>query len=68
MDFLALWGGIAGTVGAGVALRREHLARRLELALAPGINLTTSRVEPVGAITGGWAFVVSGIAEAGLLR
>lgn len=57
MDFLAFWGALSGTVGAGVALRREWLARRLDLALAPGINFTTSRVTPVGAIVNGWACV-----------
>lgn len=57
MDLLALWGALTGTTGAGVALRRERLARRLDLALTPGVNFTTSRVEPVGTIIHGWACV-----------
>ena len=57
MDYLALWGALTGTSGAAVALRREYLARRLRLALAPGVNLTISRVDPVGVVLNGWACV-----------
>lgn len=57
MDPLALWGAVTGTAGAGIALRREYLLGRRRLTVAPGINFTTSRVEPVGAIVAGWACV-----------
>jgi hypothetical protein len=57
MDPLALWGAITGTAGAGIALRREYLAGRRCLSIAPGINFTTSRVEPIGSILNGWAVV-----------
>lgn len=57
MDPLALWGAVTGTAGVGISLRREYLVGRRDLAVAPGINFSTSRVEPVGAITHGWACV-----------
>jgi len=58
VEFLAAWGAITGTAGAGIALRREYLAGRRRLAVQPTVNLSTSRVEPVGALLGGWAAVV----------
>jgi hypothetical protein len=57
MDSLALWGAITGTAGVGIALRREYLAARRRLSVTPGVNLTTSRVEPIGSILNGWAVV-----------
>jgi hypothetical protein len=40
-----------------IAGRREYLTGRRRLAVAPGVNLTTSRVEPVGLVQLGWACV-----------
>ncbi len=58
MDYLALLGALTGTTGATVALRREYLASRRRLAVAPGVNFTISRVEPVGSISHAWACVM----------
>jgi len=57
MDVLAILGAVAGVIGVLVAVRREYLSNRRRLAIAPGVNFTTSRVEPVGFIRLGWACV-----------
>lgn len=57
MEPLAVWGAVTGTVGVLVAGRREYLASRKRLAVAPGIHLVSSRVEPVGEIRSAWAIV-----------
>jgi hypothetical protein len=59
MELLALWGAVTGTAGAGIALRREFLAGRRRLAVAPTVNFSISRVEPVGALLQGWAAVAA---------
>lgn len=57
MDPLAVWGAATGTAGAGLAVRREYLAGRRNLAVGFGTHLNVSRVEPVGEITHGWACI-----------
>jgi hypothetical protein len=57
VDPLAGWGAVTGTGGLLIAARREFLANRKRLTLAPGVNLTTSRVEPAGEVLLGWACV-----------
>src|SRR4051794_32928705 len=57
MDPIAVWGAVTGSVGSGVALRREDLSGKRHLAVAPGIYLNTSRIFP-GRITHGWAVIV----------
>ncbi len=57
MDFLALWGALAGTAGAGIAVRREYISGRRNLAVGLGTNLNVSRTKPVGEITHGWACI-----------
>jgi hypothetical protein len=78
MDPLAVWGSITGTAGLLVAGRREWLASRKKMMVAPGVNLNTSLSDP-GVITHGWALVsfyngggrdpcqLSALASAGLL-
>lgn len=57
MDPLAVVGAVTGTTGVLIAARREYLSGRRRLAVAPGVNFTTSRVEPVGLIRLGWACI-----------
>lgn len=57
VDPIAVWGAATGSIGAGIALRQELIARRKRLAVRPGINYNVSRREPVGAVTHAWAFV-----------
>lgn len=57
MDWLGIWGAIIGSIGALLAGLREFLHRRRRLKIIPGVNLTTSRIEPEGEILMGWACV-----------
>ncbi len=56
---MALWGAITGSIGAGLAARREILQGRRRLAVVPGIHYSVAR-NPVhaGAVTHAWAFVM----------
>ena len=58
MDPLALWGAITGTAGAGIAIRREVMAGRRQLAVQSSVNLITSRLEPdLGRVLAAYACV-----------
>jgi hypothetical protein len=59
MDVLALCGVLAGTAGAGISVHREYLAKRRNLAVGLGAHFNTSRIDPVGEITHGWACIAS---------
>lgn len=54
---IAIWGAVTGTIGAGLALRREVLARRTRLAVRPGVSVNMTRDEGPPRITHAWAFV-----------
>jgi hypothetical protein len=56
VDPLALWGAVTGSLGTGLGVRREYLASRRRLAVAPGCNLNISRDDDP-RVTHAWAFV-----------
>jgi hypothetical protein len=45
-DVIAIWGAVTGTLGVGIATRREVLAQRKRLHVEHGSFLVTSREEP----------------------
>jgi hypothetical protein len=55
-DPLAVWGALTGTAGFGLAARREVLAGRRRLAVAPNCNFNLSR-EDEPRLTQTWARV-----------
>jgi hypothetical protein len=57
VDWIALLGAVTGISGVLLAGRREYLLGRRRMMVAPGANLTTSRVDPVGDILLGWACI-----------
>jgi hypothetical protein len=56
VDPLALWGAITGTLGVTIGGRREWIASRRKLMIAPGVNFNISRDDP-STLTHAWALV-----------
>lgn len=55
-DPVAIWGAVTGSIATGIATRREYLAGRKRLRVAPGCNYNISR-EDDPRVTHAWAFV-----------